>query len=44
MLSYTTEFMYAYYNSDILFFISNTTTEIIPATGEDTLAVASEWT
>lgn len=44
MLSYTTEFMYAYYNSDKLFFMSNTITEIILATGEARFAVnLEEW-
>lgn len=31
--------MYAYYNSHKLFFMSNTVTEMIPATRKDTLAV-----
>lgn len=44
MLSYTTEFMYAQYNSDKLFFMLNTVTEIIPATGEARFAVnLEEW-
>lgn len=44
MLSYTTELMYAYYNPDKLFFMSNTITEIIPATREARLAVnLEEW-
>lgn len=42
MLSYTTEFMYAYYNSDKLFFMSNTITEIILATGEAKFAASLE--
>lgn len=39
MLSYTTELMYAYYSSHKLLFMSNTVTEMIPATREATLAV-----
>lgn len=42
MLSYTAEFRYAYYNSDKLFFMSDTITGIILATREVRLAVNLE--
>lgn len=41
-LSYTTEYISAYYSSDKLFFKSVTITEIIPSKGDATLTAAEE--